>query len=68
MMRESEAKKKWCPMVRHVSANNEVYQTNRSEHPDTVNCIASECACWIVASDKFINSDSNKGRCGLINK
>ena len=45
-MTEDEAMTKWCPMVRHTAANNEVYQTNRGEHPDMVNCIASGCMMW----------------------
>jgi hypothetical protein len=71
-MKEELARTKWCPMVRHVSANNEVYQTNRGEHPDAVNCIGSDCMVWKVHTH-YIGGDGNKysaqgehGHCGLI--
>lgn len=66
-MKEEEAKKKWCPMVRYEGG----YATfNRGEkdslnRPDisniqVCNCIASACMLW-----KWFDSNKTQGRCGL---
>jgi len=73
MMTEDEARNKWCPMVRY---GNEA-GCNRNSMPNgctsPVNCIASDCACWVWDRDSaFVNGKLqdnvklNTGHCGLI--
>lgn len=68
-MTEEEAKKKWCPMIRHISdATGGAFMNNRGEHPSHVNCIASDCMMW---KDDYSLDEQNQefykdgGYCGL---
>jgi len=64
-MKESEAKEKWCPMVRLTQTEREPAFTNRGEYLggdySVLNCIANDCAVWI--KNPF---DEECGRCGLV--
>jgi hypothetical protein len=81
-MKESEAIKKWCPMVRmadcgaeNASAVNRIH----GEFECTAYCIGSECMMWEsweyeklgdVVDDKtqFITMNKGEGDCGLKSK
>ncbi len=83
-MTEDEARKKWCPMVRHSDEDNES-ASNKCGTPfgECVGegkwnkCIASNCAIWTWDSvpewtyekNSFVDVPSTtQGHCGLINK
>lgn len=53
-MTESEAKKKWCPIVRQGDMNNPT-GINRGYRQD-FNCIGSACAMWRWKTD-YIEPD-----------
>ncbi len=73
-MTEDEARKKWCPMVRHTSEHNEP-ASNKCGTPSGEcvgegkwnKCIASNCAMWVVDTVD-IEEKPKQGHCGLINK
>ncbi len=63
-MIEDEAKKKWCPMVRHGygSEGVGVNRIHNNKTPSTSNCIGSNCMMWV--HDQSVN-DFIDGHCGL---
>ena len=66
-MTESDARRKWCPMVRIANTpDGAVY--NRDVGSDG-NCIASDCACWVWddPQPKEMPMSHKQGHCGLIN-
>ncbi len=69
-MTEEEAKKKWCPMVRHGdSARNRTY--NEGAMLQAFACIASDCMMWrcyqrgAMVNGKYDETYSVRGYCGL---
>lgn len=65
-MTETEAKTKWCPMVRY-----ERDLVNRSDpHPQNMNCIGSACMMWREIREIQFEPDSKVlgGFCGLAGK
>lgn len=70
-MTEAEAKGKWCPMVRvsqsfGSSSGDRNQGLNRLNSFDC-NCIASDCALWVVDTDTRFKT-SPTGHCGMIRK
>jgi hypothetical protein len=70
-MTESEAKTKWCPMVRLSTENGSNITFNASEN-HRAHCIGSACMMWqwhIKMYDgppeDFITRQEPSGRCGL---
>lgn len=69
-MKESEAKTKWCPMVRLVElvANNSGsmdFRNNRggeSWSGGDYECLGRECAWWVSKED----SSDPEGHCGVV--
>ncbi|MCP5014715.1 MAG: hypothetical protein GY938_05450 [Ketobacter sp.] len=70
-MKESEARQRWCPMVRCVGV---VTDSNKAEHfsppanrmieadgqtgyPNHVNCIASDCMMWRCTEVRWHDGD-----------
>ena len=75
MMTEEQARKKWCPHVRHegnsVTFNRGTAHGPLNDHPGNVgtlcNCIASDCMSW--RWDHDANRDfRERGYCGLAGK
>jgi hypothetical protein len=61
-MTEEEAKKKWCPMVRHGdSARNRTY--NEGAMLQAFACIASDCMMW--REDVIGGRGERYGYCGI---
>ena len=78
MHTEDEARKLWCPMVRHV-ADSTTPPANRwndiGTWTATTRCIASECAMWQWTTRPVLNADGSRnenfpaeGCCGLAGK
>ena len=67
-LKETEAKKKWCPMARVIDIKSEVSwnRIKRAVGIDTVGakCIASECMLWV---NRTSDNTDKSGYCGLIN-
>lgn len=56
-MTEQEANKKWCPMSRPVTRDDEPQQ-----------CVASECMMWRWAEGGAGAGGKERGHCGLAGK
>ena len=77
-MNESEAKTKWCPMVRYSSAmENGIIAIRLNRPTDHTNCIASACMMWwwdstIVdykpSGEPIVERSATDGYCGLAGK
>jgi len=79
-MTEEEARRKWCPMVRHtyqeeVSANRANHPLNESPLDGGVwnKCIASGCMMWRATEDQHIGQIGDiktykTGYCSLAGK
>lgn len=70
-MTESEARTKWCPMVRVAqsfgsSRGDENHGVNRLNTFDC-NCIGSQCAVWVEDSRAAAGLAAT-GHCGMIRK
>jgi len=73
-MTEDEAKTKWCPETRFHVASGTVYHNRLIKTDDdtgsakqnSANCIASDCACWVLEYLDALDDYSEHGRCGLI--
>ena len=68
-MLESEAKAKWCPMVRLTvvaSSWESMWHSNRDSNPDSLRlfCIGPQCACWVDTGYDDAAKERT-GRCGL---
>lgn len=66
-MTEDEAKKKWCPFVRHLGDEGRAsYNVNAiGRRPATANCVASACMAWRWAYNPDLNAPRYHGGCGL---
>ena len=69
-MTESEAKTKWCPMVRHSGgedepASNRANNALKTEDPvgdmPWNKCVASDCAMWVWDNGKVDTQSMIKG-------
>ena len=76
-MTETEAKTKWCPMVRHVTYSGESEGGfNRATHIDAgvnLNCVGSACMMWRVSpfDKQYVDGvmvTVQCGYCGLVGK
>lgn len=69
-MTEDEAKKKWCPMVRHAADRDGGFHvTNGQKSAGFQNCIASDCMMWQWDNNpKQPECDYYNGHCGLAGK
>ena len=66
MHTEEEAKKKWCPMVRHtMDAEGNFHTTNNYRAEGFQPCIASECMMWKSINNCTECASGNQGYCGL---
>ena len=66
-MTETEAREKWCPMVRFHTFADGSAASNLSAMGDDIHrcqCIASDCMMWQEIGHK--RDDEPKGYCGLI--
>lgn len=72
-MTEEEAKKKWCPMVRHLSGDqdesdnpcNRVGYGNVLDDGEWNRCIASDCMMWRTGETHPKVKPYVAGYCGL---
>jgi len=74
-MTEDEAKTKWCPHVRSYDGNIDQPVTMNRDYDGEIfpqnNCIASDCAMWVLETKIKDVPDKDwygHGHCGLINK
>lgn len=77
-MKESEAKEKWCPMVRAevidtMISNGVLKQITQADnrgdnHKNMFNCLGYGCAWWVWNPGPLYNlpREEWEGRCGLI--
>lgn len=72
LVTEEEAKKRWCPMVRHSNGPDGTWNRYASnpQIPEHYKCIASECMAWRLAEREKIDmygktKGQNRGFCGL---
>ena len=66
-MTETDAKGKWCPMFVASHTDPRALQNNVEGQPFAHNCIASDCALWVVDTDARFKT-SPTGYCGMIRK
>jgi len=73
MMKEADAKTKWCPMVRVSQFNTTVNRRITTDNPapqypaPSTNCIGNECAVWKNTFTVIADTAIESGHCGLIN-
>jgi hypothetical protein len=69
-MTEQEAQNMWCPFVRFVNIDGEVYN-NMPSGTDATLCISSSCMAWRVAETSRVSfgdetvTVTTSGYCGL---
>ena len=69
-MLESEARTKWCPMVRLIAVASNgatMLHINRDNNPDIsprLFCLGQHCACWVDTGYDDAAKERT-GRCGL---
>lgn len=63
-MKEEEAKKKWCPMVRFhvIETSSQTVYSNRDEDSLSSRCIASDCMMWRWGNPEEIEIDRGYGQ------
>ena len=65
MLTETEAKQRWCPMVRMAEEEgsgfagtwNRTWRSRPIPNPDECRCIASDCAMWRWTDDSAWEGD-----------
>jgi hypothetical protein len=74
-MTEEDARKKWCPFVRHTRDDDgNFHTTNGQISSGFQTCIASDCACWVwdgpeiaaISKERVEFIGDRQGHCGLI--
>jgi len=69
---ETQAKQKWCPMVRSPRIESRepiiVVAVNRPDSAVGVECIASDCMMWRFYDPDSVAPSLRQGFCGLAGK
>ena len=66
-MKESEAKEKWCPMVKWC-VNRWPSSERYNKKSDSCKCIASDCMMWRIIDGHVKSKDGYCGLAGNIGK